>query len=296
MASGHKDQILLGAALICATAFMIAAMNAVAKLLGGDYHPVELIFYRNLVVLAALLPFFHFSKKWYLVKTKRPKAHIIRALVGTTGVGLAFWAVSLLPLANAITLMYTAPLFVTALSYPLLKEKVGPWRWLAVFIGFMGVVLIMSPSGENLLFLGVAVSLAAALFHGLTKVLLRDMGKTENSLTTVFYFMVFGTIATGLILPFVWRGGRQADDFILVLVLGITGGLQQILKTKGYSLAPVSVISPFNYTGLIWATILGVMFWNELPGWSVIGGATIIVLSNIFILWREQRKKSHVAK
>lgn len=286
------DKILQGALLICATAFMISAMNALAKLLGGDYHPAELIFYRNLVVLVALIPFFHFSKQWHLIRTKRPKAHITRALIGTTGVGLAFWAVSLLPLADATTIMYSAPLFVTALSYPLLKEKVGPWRWSAVIIGFIGVIIIAAPTGENLLILGIIIALSAALFHGLTQILLRDMGKTENPLTTVFYFMVFGTIATGLILPFVWSGGLKIEDFILIILLGIAGGAQQIFKTKGYSLAPVSVISPFNYTGLIWATLLGFILWNEFPSWHVALGAAMIIFSNIFILWREQRKKN----
>lgn len=292
--SFSHEKILQGALLICATAFMIAVMNSTAKLLSGNYHPVELIFYRNLVVLAALLPFFHFSKQWHLVKTTRPKAHIARALIGTTGVGLAFWAVSLLPLADATTIMYTAPLFVTMLSYPLLKEKVGPWRWGAVLIGFIGVVLIAKPTGEDLFIFGILIALSAALFHGTTQILLRDMGKTEHPLTTVFYFMAFGTIATGLILPFIWSGNLKKEDFFLILLLGVTGGLQQIFKTKGYSLAPVSIISPFNYTGLIWATILGWMLWDDLPSWGVILGGAIIIISNIFIIWRENRKKKNV--
>src|SRR5688572_5756488 len=123
-----QDDIIKGATLIVISVFMIAAMNALAKYLGETHHPVELTFYRNIIILSGLCAWFHMTRSWGLVRTQRIKSHIGRALVGTSGVVLAFWAVTKLPLADATTLLYTAPLFVVLLSYPMLGERVGPFR------------------------------------------------------------------------------------------------------------------------------------------------------------------------
>ena len=269
-------------------------MAAIAKFLSDDHHPIEIAFYRNLMVFIGFIIFLAFSGKWHLVKTKRPQAHLARGFVGTLGLICGFWSVSLLPLATATTLFYTAPLLVTILSIPMLGERVGIPRYVAIFIGFLGVVLVVKPNGQELVILGLFFAFFDVVFSALTQIFLRDLGRTENHLTTVFYYMGIGVVVSGLLMPFVWTDIPKVENILLFIGLGLTGGIQQIAKTKGYSLAPISVTGPINYTGIIWAAIFGWVFWDTLPTWSVILGALIIILSNIFILWRENRKNNNV--
>jgi drug/metabolite transporter (DMT)-like permease len=285
------DNVMKGALFIFVSVFMIAAMNALAKFLGTSYHPIELVLYRNIPILAGLCLYFHYKGRWKLVETHRIRSHITRALIGTSGVVLAFSAVLYLPLADAVTLMYAAPIFVTLLSYPLLKEKVGPWRTGAVLVGFIGIVIVAMPSGSSLSGLGVSLALAAALFHALTQLLLRDLGRSEHPLTTVFYFMLIGSIACTLCLPFIDANGPALSDSGLLLLLAIAGGTQQILKTRGYAMAPTSVVTPLNYTGLLWASLFGFIIWQEIPGANIWAGAFLIITANFFILWREKIKR-----
>lgn len=287
----RQDDIIRGAVLVAISTFMIAAMNATGKFLSTGYHPVEMVFYRNILIFAPVCLYFQMAGKWHLVRTQRLKSQLLRGVIGTGGVVLAFWAVSMLPLADAVTLMYAAPLFVAALSYPLLKEKIGKYRTGAIVAGFIGVAIVAAPSGESLPVAGVILALCAALFHGLVQILLRDLGQTERTMTTVFYFMATGIVVTGLCMPFVAGGPPRPADFWLLGLLALTGGLQQVIKTKGYSLAPVAVTSPINYTGLIWAALLGLAVWQDVPGWNVALGAAIIIGANLFIVWRTRQLK-----
>ena len=199
----------------------------------------------------------------------------------------AFWAVGKLPLAEATTILYAAPLFVTILSYPMLGEKVGPYRMAAVCAGFCGVLIVAKPSGQNLPWDGVALALAAAFFHALTQIQLRKMGKVSNPITTVFYFMLIGTILTGLCLPFVYTAPPDWHAAPFLLLLAATGILQQIFKTVAYGLAPVASITPVNYLGLVVAVILGFIVWGENPAPVFYAGAALIIASNLFIVYRE---------
>lgn len=286
-----NDRILFGGALVLTGVFLIVSMNTLAKLLGTSHHPVEMTFYRNVMVFAGVCLYLTLSRKWELVRTKRIKSHMFRALVGTTGIICGFWAVTLLPLADATTLIYTAPLFATVLSIPLLGERVGLYRWAAVFIGFIGVIFIAHPTEQNIVLTGTVLALMAAFFNASVQIFLRDLGRTEHPLTTVFYFMGFGILFTAVPLPFVWTHLPSHNEFFLLALLGLTGGLQQVIKTSGYAITPTSISAPLNYTGLIWAALFGWVFWGTLPTWQVITGAAIIVGSTSFILWREQRLK-----
>lgn len=289
----HKptDNIIRGALLIVVSVFMIAAMNALAKFLSGTHHPVEITFYRNIVILVGLAAWIVFSGRRDILVTHNLKDQVVRAVVGTSGVVLAFWAISRLPLADATTLLYTAPLFVTLLSYPFLGEKVGPFRTCAVLVGFGGIVVVAAPGGTGLPPDGIALGLAAAFFHALTQLQLRKLGRHENPLTTVFYFMLFGTILTGIAMPFIFTAPPTMEDFPLLLLIGAAGILQQVFKTYGYSMAPTAVVTPLNYFGLLWATLLGFLIWREIPGANVYLGAAIIISANLFILFREQYLK-----
>lgn len=287
------DNIIKGAVLLFVSVSMIATMNAVAKYLGDTHHPIEITFYRNIVILIGFSFWLWHTKQWHLTKTSNLGGQVYRSVVGTCGVVFAFWAVQKLPLAEATTILYAAPLFVTLLSYPLLGEKVGPFRSIAVLTGFGGIIVLAGPTGENLALAGILLALAASFFHGLTQIQLRRLGKTSNPLTTVFYFMLIGTIITGACMPFVYTQAPTINDYPLLLLLAGTGILQQLFKTVAYGLAPASVITPVNYTGLLWAILFGIVIWDDIPGPAVYVGAVIIILSNLVILWREHKLKIH---
>lgn len=288
MANDKKDQVARGAIYILISVLMIASMNALAKFLSSGLHPIEITFYRNLLILIAFCAYYQFTGRWHMARTNNMKDQIYRAVVGTCGVVTAFWAIAKLPLADATTLLYTAPLFVTLLSYPMLGEKVGMFRLSAIAAGFCGIMIVASPTGTHLSPTGIALGLAAALFNALTQLQLRKLGRNENPMTTVFWFMVFGTLFTGLCLPFVYSGPPPTSALPWILLIGLTGILQQILKTIGYSIAPTAVVTPINYFGLVWAAIIGFIVWHEAPGWPVYAGGGIIIASNLVILFREQ--------
>ena len=297
MTTAKTDNILKGAVLIIISVFMIAAMNALAKFLTGNYHPIEITFYRNIVILIGFVSWLQFTNQWHLIKTNNMKDQIYRAVVGTCGVVLAFWGISKLPLADATILLYAAPLFVTLLSYPLLGEKVGLFRCCAILVGFFGIIIVAAPEGKNLAMDGIAITLCAALFHALTQLQLRKLGKNENPLTTVFYFMLFGTSLTGIAMPFVYTAPPTFDAYPFLLLIAMAGILQQILKTIGYSMAPTAIVTPINYFGLLWASLIGFVVWHEIPTFNVYVGAGIIIAANLFILWREQHlRKRALAK
>lgn len=289
MTENKNDKPIFGAAYILGGVFFIAVMAAFAKFLGETYHPVELVFYRSCIVLLIISVYFSVQNKWNIIKTKRLKSHFGRAVVGTIGIVVGFMALNALPLADATTLNFTTALFVVILSYPLLKEKVGPYKILAVVVGFLGVIIIADPSGD-IKVTGISLGLISAFFTALVQIYLRDLGKTEDPLCTVFYFMLFGMIITAIFLPFVWTGPKL-EDLVFILGLCFAAGLQQFLKARGHALAPVALTSPLSYTELLWATIFGALFWDILPTWSVLLGAAIIISSNTLILWREQVKK-----
>lgn len=286
-----NDHLLKGAGLIAISVLMIAGMNAASKWLSVSMHPIEITFYRNIIILAGLLAWFYFTQNWHLAKTSNLKDQIYRAFVGTCGNVLAFWAISKLPLADATTLLYTSPLFVILLSYPILGERVSAWKAAAIVLGFCGILFVAQPTGSDLPWDGVALALAAAIFHALTQMQLRKLGKNENPITTVFYFMVLGSIMTGMFIPFVHTGAPGFDMMPFLGLLAATGILQQVFKTIGYSLAPTASLTPINYTGLIWAVLFGFVFWNEVPSLAMLSGAVIIIGANLFVLWREQQSK-----
>jgi len=288
MTSPHQDSPLKGVLFALAAAAMLSSMNMFGKLLGAYQDPIEVTFYRNLIALILLVGGLFFLKKLYLVKTKRPFAQFARAFIGTVGMLFSMWAVIIMPLTTATAFLFTAPLFVTLLSYPLLKERVGILRFGAVLIGFSGVLLIARPE-TNISLFEISVGLAAGFFNGLVAICLRWLGNTESTATTNFYFMLYGLIGTALFMPFVATAPTVIET-PWIIGIGIVGLLSLLFKTQGFRLGPAALISPVSYTMMIWALIYDFLIWQTIPTWPILMGASIIILSNIFILWREHQK------
>lgn len=290
-----SKSLSLGITFALANAFMLAGMSLCAKQLAPYFGPLEIISLRNAFGVAVMLAWFVMAGKLVLLKTDRPLVHLFRGTVGTFGLVLGVWALALMPLAETTVLLFTSPLFTVLLSYPILKEKVGPYRLGAVLVGFLGVVLVVNPFSAHaaLPVLGVLVGLGWGFSSGMVDVWLRLMGKTENANTTTFYFLLFGMLVPGLHWPLatLHESSLSTPVLVFILGLGITGLIAQLSKTHSYRLGEAAIIAPMMYTMILWSMLFDYLFWTKIPSWNVMAGSTIIILSNIFILYRERVRR-----
>ncbi len=290
----RADRPLQGVLLFALATFFIVVMNAFAKKAAIYHDPAEIVFYRGLVALPLLLLYGFLTGRRNIFRTSRFKGHLGRSAAGNVGILTVIWAYSLLPMAEVTAILFVTPLVTTILSALVLKEQVGPWRWGAIIIGFSGVLLIAHPTGISVAGWGVVIALISALSTGTVDIFLRNLGRTEDALTTVFYFLSFGLVASGIYMLF--RGhAPHPDAWLPLLGAGIAGGIQLILKTQAFRWAEASLLSPVTYTAIIWATLFGWLFWQDLPALPALAGTSIIIASNLFILWRERLKNKERA-
>lgn len=268
--------------------FMFSVMVLFAKLLSVNHSVIEIAFYRNLIgSLPFLFVVFALGRRDILVLRTRPVLVGFRAILGSISLVVTFWAFSLMPLADTTALLFASSLFVPVLGVVFLKELVGPYRWSAVIIGFAGVVIMARPTGDVYV-LGISVALCAAFLHATLQIILRYLGRFESPETISFYFFIIGTVVTALALPFV-AVTPATSEIPLLFGVGLSGAAAQWLLSIAYKNAPAAVVTIFNYTSIIWATLFGWMIWNEWPLPAVIAGAAIVIASNVLIIWRESR-------
>ena len=284
----HQEHVVRGM-LAAVTAFFLFSLMAVfAKLLSERHNVIEIAFYRNLI---ATLPFlfmiFVLGKREILVIKSRPAAVGFRAVLGSVSLTTTFAAFSIMPMAETTVLLFTASLFIPVLGVFVLGERVGPYRWAAVVIGFAGVIVMASPAG-NVSALGIVVALAASLMHAVLQIVLRYLGKFESPETVTFYFVVIGTLVTALPLPFI-AVTPTVEEIPLLFGVGLTGAAAQWFLSVAFRNAPAAVVTVFNYTGIVWAMLFGWMIFNDWPMPMVLVGATIVIGSNILMIWRETR-------
>jgi drug/metabolite transporter (DMT)-like permease len=268
--------------------FMFTVMNVFAKLLSAAHSVIEIGFYRNLI---ACMPFlilvFVFGKRDILIIRSKPTLVGLRAVLGAVSLVTTFAAFSLMPMAETTVLLFTSSLFLPVLGVFFLGERVGPYRWGAVLVGFAGVVIMSGPAG-NVGAFGVSVAIAAALMHATLQLILRYLGLYERPETVTFYFLVIGTLVTALPLPFVASTPTVAE-LPLLFGVGISGALAQLLLSYAFRHASAAIVSVFNYSGIVWATLFGWLVWSDFPIPTVLIGAAIVIASNGLIVWRESR-------
>jgi drug/metabolite transporter (DMT)-like permease len=301
MTETTKKNLLLGVAFALLSAFMLAGMGLFAKKLSTYFGPFEVTFFRNAFAVIALFIWFLLARKLYLLKTDKPLMHLFRATIGTIGIVLGAFALSMRPLAETTVLLFTSPLFTVLLSYPVLGERVGIYRLSAVAIGFLGVVVMVNPFGESissLPVLGVIVGLGWGFSSGMVDIWLRKMGRTENPNTTTFYFVLFGILSTGIHWPWaeIKPDSFSTPALIFIFGLGVTGLISLLAKTHSYKLGEASIIAPMMYTMIIWSMLFDYLFWGRMPTLNVIAGGGIIIACNIFILYREIYLKKSTQK
>ncbi|MBY6264278.1 DMT family transporter [Azospirillum sp. 412522] len=289
------DNTPRGIASMLLSVLFFSLMNVLAKLLMDRFPVTEVMFFRSLFALIPVCLAIHFGTGFATtLRTRYAWGHMGRSLIGLTTMVAMFWSFHLLPLGDAIALNFAAPLFLTALSVPLLSEKVGIHRWSAVLVGFVGVLIIVRPSGD-VLNLGAMIALFGALTNALAMIAIRQLSRTERPDTIVFYFTLLTTVLLGLSLPFSWVTPDPMGWFLL-LVTGLFGGCGQLMLTRAYSLAPAAVVAPLNYTSLLLAVLFGWLMWGEVPTATMAAGAAVVMASGLYILHRETRRRTTVTK
>ncbi len=282
-----RDRVGLGIAFAVIGIAFMASFDATAKFLGANYGIVQLVFFRNVVALVFLLPLLLRAGGIAAFKSRHPLLHGLRALFAL-GAGFSFFfGLRFMPLAEAFTLAFAGPIFITALSAPLLGERVGPRRWLAVLVGFLGVVLMLRP-GAAALRVEALLPLAAALCYAFVMLLSRKLPREEPVAGILFWTALVGALATGLALPFGWQTPTPWD-WGLFIFLGVIGSLTMWFLTLAYRHAPAAVIAPFDYTLLLWGLLLGWVIWRELPDPWIWPGAAILIACGLYITHRETR-------
>lgn len=293
-ATTNAEDIAGGIALRIASAGCFSVMAAVLKLAAQDGAVApEMLFYRALFGLPVVLIWVMTSQGGLsALSTRRPWAHVGRSALGIVSILCVFHTLTLLPLADATTLSFTAPIFATLLSFLILKEPVGPRRWAAVAVGFVGVLVVMQPGGGHhaVPLQGIGFGLAAAFLTASVTITLRQLRGTEHVAAIVFWFFVASTIVGAILLPFVGKAHAPLT-FVLMAGAGIAGGLAQLFMTASLKAAPVAVVAPFDYLQIIGAIGFGWWLLHATPTLSTLGGAALIAGSGLYTAWREHIRR-----
>ncbi|WP_243373559.1 DMT family transporter [Microvirga solisilvae] len=289
---------VLGISLKVLSALIFTVMSAVLKTLMDRYPTGEVVFFRSFF---AILPLWLWlGWKGDLInglRTKNVVGHFKRGFLGTGGMTLGFAALSYLPLHDAIAIGYASPLMVVVLAALVLKERVRAYRWTAVALGFIGVIIMLSPYLTPETFtggllagpaLGASCALLGAVSSAGAQIQVRRLTGTEKTGAIVFYFFVLASALSFCTIIFGWRM-PDAQDLALFILGGILGGVGQILLTECYRYADTSVIAPFEYTTMVWALLFGWVMFGDLPTPTILIGAAIVAATGLFIVWRERR-------
>ncbi|MDF1793929.1 MAG: DMT family transporter [Thalassobaculaceae bacterium] len=261
-------------------------MGMLIKLLDGRYPTSEVILFRCWPALIPLLFYLPMQGGLSALKTRRPFWHLVRTGAGLASMFVGFYALSQMAMADYVAISFTAPLFGTLLSIPLLGERVGVWRLGAVAVGFSGAVFTLGPLSGTLDPVAL-FALGSAFGYGIAMIAMRKLGSTDKSAATVFYFTVGGGVVSLFFMPGQWIT-PDADDLVILMGIGLLGGVAQIFMTEAFRLAPPSVIAPFDYTAMIWAMGFGFLVFGSVPGWNVFVGAGLIATSGLYIIHRER--------
>ncbi|WP_338578756.1 DMT family transporter [Halomonas salifodinae] len=278
---------LKGILWMCAGVFCLSVGDAIAKWLGEVHSPVQIIFFRTLVSLPLIALIAHFYGGLRKLSTRRPGVHLVRGLFAT-GTMLCFvFGLTLLPLAETTAIAFAAPLFVTLLSVPLLGEKVGRLPLVAALVGFLGVLVVVRPGGAGFQ-PGALVVVGAAIFYALLMITARRYGVREYLWAMVFYVTLVPLVVTGALLPWVWQVPAPLH-WLGFFAAGIFGIGAMACITLAFRHAPAALAAPFDYTGMLWAVLLGWWLWAEVPDAWVFAGSALIIGSGLAIAFHERR-------
>jgi drug/metabolite transporter (DMT)-like permease len=296
-----------GATILVFGLFLFSLQDIILKHFSDKYSVLQLVFLRGLIAMALMLAFIKLCRISVPLWSSKPKLILARGLLGFSSYIAYYLAIAAMPLAEVVAITFTMPLLVTAMSAIILGEKVGMRRWGAVIFGFIGVMVMLSPSGEfNAL--AVALAFTAAITYASFTVLTRFLSSHDDPLTIAFNALLIFTVASALLSMLMLSGtiavssdhpslaffGRDwampgTLDMLLILAIGAIAAIGFYCLSKAYCMAEASALAPFEFTYIIWAVVFGYLFWNEIPSATTIAGILILISSSLYISYRERQ-------
>jgi drug/metabolite transporter (DMT)-like permease len=287
----RSDRVPLGIVLMLGATAMFAASQAISKWQVASYPVAEVLFFRGFVSLltcaALILP----AHGLGVFRTQRLGAHAARNFTQTLAQSCILIALSLMPLASAMAINFSTPLFATLFAAVWLKERVGAARGFALVAGFVGVLVVASPGAETFR-IGALFAVANAVLYGSVTAAVRGLSATESAETLTMYQMVCLSLFFGLAMPvfgFAWP--NATNDWIALTLNGVVNGVGQYWWTRSLSMAPPAAVGPFYYFSLVWAMLLGFVFWGDVPSPTLLAGSAVVIGAGLFLLWHERGKK-----
>ncbi len=284
-AAAPRDNVLLGVILMIAGMAVLNAMDAVSKLLTADHSGVQVAWARYVFHLVPMVLLAGPARVKRMVRTTDLTGQLARGAALTVSATCIVLAFSLMPLADAIAISFLGPLLMVALSGPFLGEHVGVHRWVAVVVGFLGMLVVVWPSGD-VFNLGAVFAVGAAVFWAIGLMLTRRV-RTDDPWSTLFYTAMVGAALITLAVPFFWRQPDLAGLGLMV-VMGLLGGTAHTLIILAFRHAAASLLAPFNYTMMVWAVLYGWLIFGDIPGAKTMVGATVIIAAGLYAWHRER--------
>ncbi|MEK0083492.1 DMT family transporter [Benzoatithermus flavus] len=282
------DTPALGILLALASFAMFTLMDTGVKLLGGHYHVLQVTWLNSLFALLAVTAIGLCRGGWHRLRPRQWRLHVLRWTVSYAATLAIFWSYPRLPLADAYAILFASPLLVTALSVPILGERVGWRRWTAVAVGFSGVLVILAP-GSGMIAWPALVALAGAVGHAFNMLIIRKIGHNGSAEPLEAVGVVGNALtllASSLLLPEVWLAPGPAD-LALAAVAGAVGGAAFLLLAAAFRLAPAALVAPFQYSQMLYGILVGWLVFLDRPSVRMLVGAAIVIGSGLYVLRRE---------
>ena len=286
----RSDKVPRGIMFMLGATVMFAGSTALSKWQVATYSISEVLLFRSAVslILCALLIMPRTGMAVF--RTRHIGQHFGRSVTQTLAQTCLLIALSLMPIAGAMAINFSAPLFATLFAAFWLREAIGLARGLALVVGFGGVLLVVSPGADSFT-IGALFAVANAVMYGSVTAAVRGMSNTESAETLTIYQMGFMTLLFALATPFFGFKLPNGTDTLALVAIGTFNGFGQYWWTRALSMAPPSAVGPFYYFSLVWAIVLGYIFWGDVPTLTLLVGSGIVVVSGLMLLWRESGKK-----
>lgn len=283
----RPDRPLIGIAFLIFGVGLFSLMDASGKFLVGSYSVFQIVAIRGVVSVAILAPILFREHGVNVLRAGRPLSLILRSGLGVAAMLLFFTGIHYLPLADATAIGFSGAIFMTVFSAIFLREKVEWQRWTAIALGFVGALVVARPGSETFHWAGLLLLLCAFLYAGMMT-MTRFLARSESNATMVFYHSVISTLVGAVVLPFIWVTPGWGE-LMLMVGMGVLATAGHMIFAQAFREAPVSVLAPFEYTALLWASLLGFFVWGDVPGINVWAGSVILIVAGLYILYRESR-------
>lgn len=285
MADGNSN--LKGVILALSAFGIFATHDVIIKYLGGTYSPFQIVFFSVLFGFPMVTFMLMRGNKAGTLRPVHPWWVAFRTVATVITAASAFYAFSVLPLAQVYAILFAAPLLITLLAIPILGEKVGIRRALAVLVGLGGVIVVLQPA-TTVFEIGHLAALAAAVGGALASVIVRKIGREERSVVLILYPMMANVVLMGAAMPFVYQPMPGIDLAALAVIAALALTATSCL-IYAYRLAPAATVAPMQYSQILWASVFGILLFDEALEWATVGGTAIIVASGLYIVFREDR-------